>query len=879
MQICNIKAFKGRNIYSHNEVIKLVVDLEEWTDIPTNEIDGFNENLLKYLPGLKKHACSLGYEGGFVKRLTDGTYLAHVIEHSAIEMLNMLGYNIGFGKARQVDNTSKHIIVYSYINEVAGIEIGKLAFKLIKNLCHGQKIDLDTKLKIIKEKADKYEFGPSTRAIIDAAKAEGIPLTHIGNRSLFQLGYGKYQKRIEATIPESTSCIAVDIACDKSTTKQILHEMDIPIPIGEVCTTCNDAVLIAEEIGYPVVVKPENGNQGKGVSIGLNNENEVAFAFNIAKKISDYVMVEKYIPGNDYRVLVVGDKVAAVAQRVPAYVIGDGKHPISYLINLKNMDPLRGEGHEKPLTKIKIDEVTIAVLKKQNYTLDSIPGSDKKIYLKNNANLSTGGEAIDCTDKIHPVNCQLAIQASKIIGLDIAGVDITCKDISIPITQSGGAIIEVNASPGLRMHLHPSKGKPREVGKTIIDFLYPPNSKNSIPIVSITGTNGKTTTVRMIGHILKVNGLNVGMTTTGGVYINDKCVIEGDTTGPASAQSIFRDKSIDIAILETARGGIIRSGLGYDLSDIGVLTNISEDHLGIDGIYTTDDLLFVKSLVLEAIKEDGYAVLNADDPMVVKAAKNVRCKIIYFSKMENNIIVHKHLQSNGIGVFLRDGYITIGTGNSFVQSIHISKIPATYNGKLVHNVENSLAAVSIAYALNVPLSIIEKGLCSFYSDELQNPGRFNIFNVKDFRVIVDYGHNIAGYKAVAEAVKDMGANRLIGIIGVPGDRDDESIKEVGRFAAQMFDDIIIKEDLDLRGRTRGEVASILQEGALSAGINKDHIKIIYKETEALKWAMLQAKPGDLIVIFFEHFKPIVDIIKNASLNSNAFKASKMSMQL
>lgn len=864
MEILDIKAYKGRNIYSHHRVVKMIIDLKDWDDVPTCEIPKFNQSLAELLPGLHEHYCSLGYPGGFIKRLEEGTYLAHVIEHTALEILNELGYNVTFGKARRIKESSQYTVVYAYENEYAGLEAGKLAVDLIRSLCNQQPYDLKTAINEIKEKAAKLELGPSTQAIVDAALERGIPVMRIGRGSIIQLGYGKYQKRLEATITDKTSCIAVDIACDKSTTKEILIEAGIPVPNGSSCSSPQEAVLLAQEIGYPVVIKPERGNQGRGVSLNLLTSEEVIKAYNIASKIDENVIVERYVKGNDYRVLVVGDQVVAVSQRIPAHVVGDGVHSIRELVEAVNADPRRGNDHEKPLTKIVIDEISINLLEKQGYTLDSIPKPGKIIRLKENGNISTGGEAIDCTEKIHPLNQEIAIRAARVIGLDVAGIDISCEDIGKPITETGGAVIEVNAAPGIRMHLYPSKGKPRKVANHIVDLLYPSGSRHSIPIISITGTNGKTTTTRMVAHILKAHGMNVGMTVTGGVYINDRCILKGDTTGPASARMILMDKSIDVAVLETARGGIIRSGLAYDLSDIGVLTNISEDHLGIDGIDSLEELLHVKSLIIEAIKTNGYAVLNADDPMAVQAAQRTKSNIIYFSKEDDNLIIHKHLAEGGIAVFLKNGYITIATGESIIQSLHVSGIPATYGGKLVHNIENSLTAVAVAYAMKIPLATIEKALASFNTDEFQNPGRFNIFNVKDFRVVIDYGHNIAGYQMIGEAVKKMGASRLVGIIGVPGDRQNDCIKKIGFIAGEIFDKIIIKEDMDLRGRVEGEVSRLLLEGAISSGMERNQIEIIRNENQALEKAMMEARAGDLIVVFYENLEGVLETLKRTT---------------
>ena len=860
MQIREWKAYSGRNIYSHQKVIKIIVDLEEWRDIPTVQICDFNERILELLPGLRTHHCSLGFEGGFQKRLEEGTYLAHVIEHSTLEILNLVGQSVSFGRARQIGDSSSYTVLFAYQEEHSGLEAGKVAVQMANALCSGEPFDLNPGLKQIRELMSRYGPGPSTQAIVNAAVDRGIPVTRIGKGSIIQLGYGKYNKKIEGTLSDSTSCISADMACDKTVTKELLSRAGIPVPGGVVCLTAEEAVKAARKIGWPVVIKPVNGNQGKGVSLNIQSPEEVAEAFPIAAKINENVLVEEFVKGKDYRVLVIGDQVSAVSLRMPAFVMGNGRQTIAELVQQKNRDERRGTGHEKPLTKIIIDEISQNILKKQGYSPKSIPREGVRIYLKANGNLSTGGEAMDCTEKIHPYNQELAIRAARILGLDIAGVDIACANISKPLLHGQGAVLEVNASPGIRMHLFPSRGEPRKVGNAIVDMLFPYGSRHSIPIFSITGTNGKTTTTRMIAHILKSCGQTVGMTTTDGIYINDQCILKGDTTGPESAQIILTYKAVDAAVLETARGGLIRSGLGSDLADVGVLTNISEDHLGLDGVETLEDLLHVKSLVVEAVKSNGYAVLNADDPLVVQAAEQTKANIIYFSRQEDNLIVHKHISAGGIAVFLKDHYITLATGNGLLKSLSVEQIPATFGGKLIYNIENSLAAFSAAYALKIPLHVIESAMTSFYCDEIHNPGRFNIFNIRDFRVVVDYGHNIAGYERTTEAVRKMGGSRLIGIIGTPGDREDSAVKKIGFIAGKSFDRIIIKEDKDLRGRKPGEISQLLLSGVLSAGLPKSAASLIRKEEEALRHAMDHAIAGDIIVIFYEKLESLMKII-------------------
>jgi len=862
LRIFEIKAFHHANVYSPGKVVKMIVDLEKWADVPTKEVIGFNEALLSMLPGLNEHRCSTERPGGFAERLFTGTYPAHVIEHVCLELLYLSGYDVRFGLARQYEDTTRYTIVYSYIDETAGLEAGKAAVNIVGSLLIGKELDVDNILKEIKYKSEVNSLGLSTRAIVSEAHRRGIPTYRIGNDSIVQLGYGKFQKRIEATILESTSCISVDIAGDKSITKEILKSAGIPVPQGSVCSELGEALEISQMLGYPVVIKPERGNQGRGVSVAMMTPEEVIAAFEIARNFDSNVIVEKYIRGKDYRILVVGGQVVAAAQRIPAYVKGDGKSNISELITIINQDERRGQGHEKPLTKINIDDITLVLLGKRGYSPESVPPAGLKVPLKYSANLSTGGEAFDCTDKIHPLNIELSQRVVKAIDLDIAGIDICCPNISLPIENGNGAVVEVNAAPGIRMHLYPSRGKSRNVAKNIVDMLFPEDSQYSVPIISITGTNGKTTTTRMVAHIFRQTGLNVGMATTGGVFVNDLCIMKGDTTGPISARMILSDRTIDLAVLETARGGIIRSGLGYEMSDVGVITNISNDHLGIDGVYTLQDLLHVKSLVVETVKRNGYAILNADDSIVIQSSNRVNCNIVYFSRHANNIIIQKHISSGGKAVYTEDDHIVFNSKNGRILSLHIDMIPSTLKGLLTHNVENALAAASCAYAMNMPVKDIESGLKSFYLNEYQNPGRFNIFDFGDFKVIVDYAHNIKSYEMMAKALKKMNARKLIGIIGLAGDRSDEVALEIGSIAGNLFDEIIIKEDVDLRGRRRGEVAALLKQGVLSTGFCKESVRIIFDEADALNESIKKAKTGDLIVVFYERFEKVFDVVEH-----------------
>ena len=736
-------------------------------------------------------------------------------------------------------------------------------------------IDIEKIINQIKCISLEYEHGPSTKAIVQEAESRGIPVTRIGNESLIQLGYGKYKRIMQSTITDTVSCINVDIASNKYLTKQILKEHDIPITDGDIAHNEDYAVKIFNRMGGPVAVKPYDGNQGKGVVLNINDEKQLRSAFKIALEYSKGVLVERYILGKDYRVLVVGDKVSAVAERRAAYVQGDGQSSIEELVAAENLNPLRGEDHEKPLTKLKIDDVAIYALNRQGFSKETIPQEGQIVYLRENGNISTGGTAVDRTDYIHPYNKRIAIAAARAVGLDIAGVDITTPDISIPINENNGAVIEVNAAPGIRMHIYPSEGTRRLVQKDILDMMFPKESRHSIPIISITGTNGKTTTAGMIAKILETEGLNVGLTTSIGTYVGDKCISKGDNTGFISARKVLGNNDIDVAVLETARGGIIKKGLGYDLADIGVITNISEDHLGVDGVETLDDLLMVKSLIAEAVKPNGCVVLNADDKKLIEILPRLKVTCILFSKEHDNQTLHEHLQNGGKGVFIEENTIFLAEKNEATSVINIKDIPATLGGIVECNVENSLAAVAVSYGLGIFPENVASALKLFTSDISNNPGRFNFFDMGYFKILVDYAHNIAGYNNVISVVRKISSGRLIGVVGMPGDRRDEHIEEVGEICGSEFDYIYIKEDSDLRGRKQGEVASIIKGGAIKGGVHKDRINIIFDEIQALKEAVENAERDDLIVIFYEKLEPVIEYIKEEKKETDG----KLKLQL
>ncbi|KMT22822.1 cyanophycin synthetase [Clostridium cylindrosporum] len=867
MKIIDQKIYTGRNIYSHRVCMKLTVDVGDLCDTPTKDIKGFNTRLLNALPGLKSHSCCRGYAGGFLERLDEGTYLPHVLEHSIIEMQLSLGFKkIKYGKARQ-QSGSIYNVIFEYELEKAGILCAEYALKCFNEFINDSDFDMDTAIKKIEEKISKYRLGASTKSIYNEARKRGIPVNRIGSGSILQLGYGKSQKRISATITDNTSCIGVDISCDKALTRDILSDLSIPIPRGGLAESESELIDLCNEIGYPIVIKPIDGSKGRGITVNINSDEEAIIAYRKASEVNTKVVVEGYVKGRDYRLLVIDKKVVAASLKLPPHVVGNGEDTVEDLIYMENENPLRGYGHEKPLTKIEIDDGIINHLKASNRDLNTVPKRDEVVYLRNNANLSTGGTSKDCTEKVHNETIDIAIRAVEAIGLDVAGVDICTEDISKPLRESGGAILEINAAPGIRMHIHPCSGKERNVASHILDYMYKDEEK-AIPIVSITGTNGKTTTTRMVAHALSLNGHFTGMTTTSGIYLDGRCIEKGDTTGPDSAKVILMDKRVEAAVLETARGGMLRRGLGYDLSDVGVVTNITEDHLGIDGINTLEDLAYVKSLVLEAVRDDGYAVINADDPHVNMLTERVpdSVNIVYFSSNADNLIIKKHILDGKSAVFLRDNYICISKDESIEPIVDITEVPCTMEGKLLHNIENSLCAVATLTSLKLEKGVIEKSLKTFLSDETTNPGRFNIYKIEGFNVIVDYGHNIDAYIKVINSVKAFNSNRYIGVIGVPGDRDDESMVSIGEIAGNGFDYVYIKEDGDRRGRKVGETASLLEAG-VSKHKSRDDYSVIIKEDEALISAMESANEGDTIVVFYEDLDLVVNTIKSYKLGS------------
>jgi len=862
MNIRQVRAIEGANFFSYQPVIRGIIDISDWQGKTTKELGNFNERLQTSIPTLSRHTCSRGRAGGFIERLKEGTLPGHVLEHIAIELLTLAGEKTRYGKTRLLNESkNEYEVVYQYECKQAGLEAFYLAEEVLREVYHGQVPDISIHVGKLKAIRAQYLPGPSTRAILEACKQRGIPAQRLGNGSLYQLGYGRYLRRVQAAMTDSTNCIGVDIAGDKQLTRMILKESAIPVPWGKVVSTEEEILESFGQFKQSVVVKPCQGNQGKGVSLNLKNESDVLTAFRLAEVYESKVIIEEYVKGNNYRILVIGGKMAAAAKRIPPMVIGDGKSSIKDLVKKENEEGLRGEGHENYLTKISLDSVVVMDLHRQKLSLDSIPMRGEKIVLRQSANLSTGSTAVDVTDLVHPDNAELAVYAASIIGMDIAGVDLILDDISKSYREQNGKIIEVNAAPGLRMHLLPSTGRSRHVGEEIVKMLFP-QGNGRIPVISVTGTNGKTTTVRLLSNLLQKQNLTVGMTSTEGIYINNQIISEGDLSGPQSAQVVLRHPKVQVAVLETARGGILRAGLGYDYADIAIITNISEDHLGQYGIEDIQDLTKVKSLVAESVQRHSYVILNADDPLVARMAKNTKGRVILFSTHHQNRKVCKHLALGGTAVMVDKGRIIICTGANSAFVCNLSKIPLTWGGKALHNVQNVLAAVAGCWALGYTATQIRKAICGYGQKPGDNLGRLECYELDGVKVILDYGHNPAGIKETIQTVKKIKHRKLIGCIGLPGDRNDTTVRNFGREASCGFDYLFFKEDGDLRGRKPGEVAHILYDEALKEGKSPNHLEIVLSEEKAFQKALTVAQKGDIVVMFYEKAEPLRRIILN-----------------
>ena len=879
MRVIETGVYRGPHVYGDLPMIRIMLDLGPLELHPTNTLPDFNQRLLTLLPGLAQHGCSYGRPGGFVHRLEDGTWLGHVVEHVAIELQSLAGVCVTRGKTRSVKGFPGYYnILFHYHDERVGLLAGRLALQLVNSLLPqmlrgieglgvvgkgidgpalAEPFDLNAAVEALRRLHERTALGPTTRALVQEAERRGIPVLRLDDNSLVQLGYGKYQQRLRASITGRTSNIAVETASDKDLTKKLLDEAGLPVPRGIVTRTLEEALEAAQRLGFPVVTKPLDGNHGRGVSLGLMTPEQLAWGFEQARRHGRQVIVEQYWQGRDYRILVVNGEVVAVAERVPAQVVGDGVHSIRELIDIVNADPRRGEGHEKVMTRIKVDDHVLDMLGRAGLTLDSVPASGICVRLRSTGNLSTGGTAIDRTDVIHPDNASIAQRAAQTIGLDVAGIDFVAPDIAFSVHETGGGIIEVNAAPGFRMHLEPSEGPARNVARPVLDMLFPRGTPSRVPIFAITGTNGKSTTARMLTHILRKSGLVVGYTTTSGVYVNDERIGKWDASGPASARMILRDPRVEAAVLETARGGILREGLAFDSCDVGAALNVQADHLGLKGVETLDDLAWVKSVVVEAVRRSGFSILNADDELTAAMARRAGGRIVYFSlkgRAEWPAPLREHILAGGLAVTREPGAhggdIILHEDGERLPLMNAGDIPATLGGAAEFNIQNAMAAAAMAFAHGVPMLVIRAALASFTTSFQQNPGRLNVYDGHGFRVILDYAHNPAGLCALGGVVRRLrpGYGQSIGMVNIPGDRRDEDMREMGAIAAGIFDVIVFREDPARRGRQPGEIVKYLREGALAAGFPAERIHCVLEEDDAANLCLTLARPGDLVVL-------------------------------
>lgn len=868
MRILKTQVLRGPNVWSNyrNKLIQVRLDLEEMDHLPTDKIDGFCERLKEMFPGMIEHECSEGERGGFFSRVERGTWLGHVMEHIALEIQSLAGMEAGYGRTRETNTKGVYNLVFTYEIEQAGLYSAEAAFRIVNALNKNEAYDIAEDIDELKTLKRRYGLGPSTLSIVKEAEKRGIPWTRLGSNSKIQLGYGVHQKQFQATMTCNTSNAAVNIAGDKDDTKKLLAQAMIPVAAGDICSDEFGLKKITDEIGFPIVIKPLNGNQGKGATINIENYENAKLALEEAKRYSHYAVVEQFIEGSDFRLLVIDGKFVAAAKRVPAHIIGDGNSSIRELIEDVNMQPGRGEGHEASLTKIKFDKDTYFQLQKYNYTIESVPTENEIVYLKSTANLSTGGTAEDMTDDIHSENIFMAERIAKIIGLDICGIDIMASNISQPMRQTGGVVLEVNAAPGFRMHLEPSKGTPRNVAKAVVDMLYPKDSESRIPLFAITGTNGKTTTTRLLAHIAKVSGYNPGYTTTDGIYIGDYKIQDGDTTGPVSGSLILRDPTVDFAILETARGGLLRSGLCFDHCDVGIITNIAEDHLGLNDINTLRELARVKAVVARSVKKTGWAVLNAQDKYCKLIAETLDCNVAFFAMDEQNDVIQHHIMKSIPVAVFENNHITIIDGKNRIIIDEVANIPLTENGTCRFMIANVLAASLAAYSWGFTQMQIQQALHTFIPSYELTPGRMNLFEFNDYKVLVDYAHNPHGLLAMKDYLSHVSAKRKIGIIAGIGDRRDEDTIALAQIAASMFDHIIIRQEHSLRGRTIDEINNLIINGIRSVSdlVTYD---LVPHEAESIAHALNIAQPGDFIVALSDQHKLVVDVIM-AKLNDD-----------
>jgi cyanophycin synthetase len=874
MKILATNVYVGPSLYAHFPTIRYQVDigvLEEWPSVRLGQ--AFIDALVDALPGLAEHSCSYTEPGGFLRRLTEdeGTWIAHIWEHAAIELQNMAGSDVSFGKTRGLGPTGQYNMVFEYKQRDVGLEAGRISRQLLLSLLPAalrdeladeirDDFDFEEERDDFIRFAQRKELGPSTASLVRAAEEREVPYLRLNKYSLVQFGHGRLQQRIQATITSKTPHIAVEISCDKEDTHNLLRDLGLPVPQQRLVHSERGAIRAARIIEFPVVVKPLDANHGRGVSINLMTDEQVQTAYGVARDNARgrSVLVESFIEGMDHRMLVVNNELVAVAKRVPGHVTGDGSHTIAELVDIVNEDPRRGIGHEKVLTRLELDHQAERLMEKAGIDASTVLPAGEVFFLRSTANLSTGGTAIDLTDVVHPDNREMAVRAVQSVGLDVGGVDFLTSDITMSYKEVGGAIVEINAAPGFRMHVAPSEGEARDVSGKVMDMLFPPGSPHRIPVAAITGTNGKTTTSRMLAHILKTAGHTVGMTSTDGVYIDGRLSVKGDMTGPQAARIVLRDPTVDMAVLETARGGLLRSGLGYRRCDVAACLNVASDHLGLKGIDTLEQLAEVKRIPIEVAR--STAVLNADDEYCLRMADYTKAETVCYVTMNPaHSLVKEHIRAGGRALVLEQGIngdmITLYDNGTHFQLLWTHLIPATMEGKATHNVQNAMFAAALAYGIGKSLDDIRHGLRTFNTTIFQAPGRMNVFDEHPFRVILDYGHNAAAIHSISQLVDrlEVGGKRIC-VLSAPGDRRDEDILAIAAEAGGHFDHFICKADDNRRGRGEDEVPQLLRQQLLDSGVSDSAIEVIPSEVKAVTWALDIAREGDLVVIFGDNIE-------------------------
>jgi len=860
IEIKELRALRGPNRHSRRTVIFMALDIKDYEQRPSDKIKGFTDRLVTAIPTLQEHGCSIGKPGGFIQRLNEGTWAGHIIEHIAIELQCLAGMEVGYGKTLDTLEEGIYLVVFRYLVESAGLKAAEEAVILFEAIAEDKSFDIDNITFGLKVLREDEMLGPSTQSIVTEAQSRDIPFIRLNSNSYIQFGYGAHQKRIQASMTSQTSAIGVDIADEKTRVKNHLSKAGIPVPYGVVVTTEEEAVEVFEDIGGAVVVKPEVGNHGKGITIGITEVQQLRTAFHAAQLRHHYVIIEEYVKGFDFRLLVINGELIAAAKREPAHVIGDGKSTIMDLINKINLDPRRGFGHEKVLTQIDVDRMMRRILQHEGLTLDSCPEVGRKVYLKATANLSQGGTATDVTNEVHPEIRMMAERAARIIGLDCAGVDALTPDISLPLKKSGIRVVEINAAPGFRMHLEPTFGEPRDVAKPIVDMLFP-TEYTQVPVIAVTGTNGKTTTCKLLTHTLKYSGKIVGLACTTGIEIDGYPVLTGDYSGPDGAGIVLREPTVDHIVLEVARGGIVRRGLGVNEVDVGVILNIGSDHMGTDWIETQEDLSLVKSTVIEVVKKTGTSVLNADDDMTLSVMERARGSIILFSLDPNNNHIKQHLDNNGTVVTVENRYVIIRNSLMDITVCAIEEIPITLGGVVDFNISNALAAAATLYGINLPIERIRNGIMTFYPSANQNPGRMNLFDFRDFKVLVDYGHNPDTARAFAKLLPRLTQGRKIALCHGTGSRTEDQIIEFGKALASVYDNVFLT-DYDPRRRPFGETPRLVRKGLIEGGLSEDDIEIIPEPEKAVEYIFSKAGAGDFMVIQVDDLELVMsDIIE------------------